>query len=154
MFELSKYQKDVLDCVKNESTNLLIEAKAGSGKTSTLLLISEELKKQNNKCLFLAFNKTIVDELSLKLTDTNYCSVRTLHSTGYSFILSYLYKLYGKDNFKIDSKDKYTRNIIKDVFETKCQENVRKANLDLNADEFKNLSRDIMSELFTIINIS
>ena len=90
-YKLSKYQENILDKVHNTNNNLLVDAKAGSGKTSTLLLIANELKQQNKNCLFLAFNKSIVDELSQKIDPQN-CLVKTLHSLGLSFIRSYLYK--------------------------------------------------------------
>lgn len=77
---LSKYQTDILNYVKNEKGNLLINAKAGSGKTSTLLLIADEVIKNYRKCLFLAFNKDIVTQLQDKMGDNNNCMIKTLHS--------------------------------------------------------------------------
>ena len=40
-FKLSTYQENIINYVKNERGNLLVDAKAGSGKTSTLILISD-----------------------------------------------------------------------------------------------------------------
>ena len=38
-FTPSKYQQAILDAVLNDDCNILVDAKAGSGKTSTLKLI-------------------------------------------------------------------------------------------------------------------
>ena len=98
-FQLSKYQQDIIDYVRFNKGNLLIDAKAGSGKTSTLILIADELIKSGQKCLFLSFNKSIVDELKLKIpTMSN--NIKTVHSLGLSFIRSYLYKKQ-KTNLKV-----------------------------------------------------
>ena len=68
-FKLSTYQENILNTVKSTNKNILVDAKAGSGKTSTLILISEAIQKQGNKCLFLAFNKHIVEELKGKMEE-------------------------------------------------------------------------------------
>ena len=102
-FELSSYQKNIMNFVSTQRGNLLVDAKAGSGKTSTLILIADELTKSGNKCLFLAFNKHIVEELQTKITNPN-CLIKTVHSLGYSFIASYLYKKHGMNNYEIAQK--------------------------------------------------
>ena len=53
IFQLSSYQQDIVDFVKFQKGNLLVDAKAGSGKTSTLIMLADELTKCGNKCLFL-----------------------------------------------------------------------------------------------------
>ena len=70
-FEPSKYQKAILDYIENETGNLLVDAKAGAGKTSTLILIADKIIEQNKKCLFLAFNKSIVEELKGRIVSDN-----------------------------------------------------------------------------------
>lgn len=121
-FELSEYQKRIVSEVKSNNTNILVNAKAGSGKTSTLLLIADELKVQGKYSLFLAFNKSIVDELKTKI-DTNWCEVKTLHSLGYSYILSDLYSRFGKGNYYCNVSDKYSLfSILKEHFDEFCGE--------------------------------
>ena len=153
MFELSEYQKNIIEYVKNEKGNLLIEAKAGSGKTSTLLLIADELIKQNKQSLFIAFSKNIVKELQKKINNSN-CMVRTLHSTGSSFIYSYLYKKYGKDKFYLDSDQYSSANkiLIQELFEKECKQNVIEANSDLSADLMKDLIHDMLIELIKFVD--
>ena len=41
--EPSKYQKDILDWVKNGSGNCVVDALAGTGKSTTLEMIAQNL---------------------------------------------------------------------------------------------------------------
>lgn len=113
-FELSTYQKNILNYIQNDKGNLLIDAKAGSGKTSTLILVSDYLAKQDKKSLFLAFNKSIVDELSKKI-DTGSCMVKTIHSLGFTFIKSYLYKKHNI-NYDLIVESNRLRDIVKHYY--------------------------------------
>ena len=149
-FELSQYQKDILDFVENKQGNLLVNAKAGSGKTSTLVLISEKLLTDNKKMLFLAFNKSIVEELGRKLTNPN-CQIKTIHSTGLTFIRSYLYKKHNK-NYELEVTDEKTKNIVKEIFEKECLQDVRLANMELSEDDFKDLLYDLQREILMLCN--
>lgn len=117
-FELSKYQQDIVDYVKYNKGNLLIDAKAGSGKTSTLILVADELLKSGQKCLFLSFNKSIVDELKLKIPAMS-SNIKTVHSLGLSFIRSYLYKKHNT-NYEIIDMDigkKKVRELCKSYYD-------------------------------------
>lgn len=75
----SKYQLDVFDFVKNGSGNAVVNAVAGSGKTTTIV---ESLSMINPKYSidFIAFNKAIVEELKKKVP--SYVNVKTFHSKG------------------------------------------------------------------------
>ncbi len=77
----SKYQQDVFDEIQFGTSNLLINAVAGSGKTTTII---EALKllSVREKILFCAFNNSIVDELKLRCP--SHVKVTTLHSLGWS----------------------------------------------------------------------
>ena len=59
-----------------------VMAYAGSGKTTTLQLISEQLRQQ--KGLYLAFNKAIADEARRKFAQNVDC--RTFHSLAYRHV--------------------------------------------------------------------
>ncbi len=75
----SQKQLDVFEFVKNGSGNAVVEAVAGSGKTSTIV---EALKYTNptDAIAFVAFNKRIADELRDRSPD--HVHVSTLHSLG------------------------------------------------------------------------
>ena len=90
-FTPSKYQQDILDAVMNGTCNILVDAKAGSGKTSTLKLIQNALAQRGEKCTILAFNKTIVAELEKKIPDSSMCFISTIASIGLKFVTKYIY---------------------------------------------------------------
>lgn len=77
----SKRQQDIFDVWENEDCNILIKAVAGSGKTTTLLQL---LERKKVKTLFLAFNKSIQQEIEDKLVRKGLDHARsyTLHSLG------------------------------------------------------------------------
>lgn len=150
-FKLSAYQENILNTVKLTNKNILVDAKAGSGKTSTLILISEAIQKQGNKCLFLAFNKHIVEELKGKM-DTTDCAVKTIHSLGYSYLRSFLYRQYGQ-NYKMDLDENKLREIVKHKFEEDgYQQSVIEHNIDKTGTELKDFIRTLISETCHLIN--
>lgn len=153
-FELSNYQKAIINYVRSQRGNLLVDAKAGAGKTSTLLLIADEISKQNKKCLFLAFNKHIADEISSKINNPNHCMSKTIHSLGLSFIRSYLYRKHQTNYDLVINTDKL-REIVKDQYSKLCydiiQQNYEK---DLSAEDLKSLHSNLISDLVLLCNFS
>lgn len=93
--QLTQEQLDIINLStkmqKNES--LKIQAYAGSGKTSTLLEIAKA--NPNQSFLYLAFNKSIVEEAKKKFPQN--VNVKTTHSLAYSRII-------GQGDFKIVNK--------------------------------------------------
>ena len=87
----SKYQQAIYDEYENTSNNLAIEAAPGSGKTTTLL---ELLKRtpEFKSSIFLAFNKSIADELRSRVP--SHSSASTLHSIGFKTLIKYTHKQY------------------------------------------------------------
>lgn len=75
---------------------------------TTTIITAMKLVPKSRKCLFIAFNKSIVEELTKKLEGYQNCSVRTLHSLGYAMIRrnlgnnieinEYKYRVYLKSN--------------------------------------------------------
>ena len=173
-FELSDYQKNIIDFVRNQRGNLLVDAKAGSGKTSTLIMIADELTAKGNKCLFLAFNKHIVEELQEKITNPN-CLIKTVHSLGYSFIRSYLYKLHNT-NYNLEVDTSKLRNLVKEYYDKNFRARLDLYNATgvwkeedlitlqteqggnikpkLDSDDLKELHNDIISEFVGLCNFS
>ena len=116
-FKPSKYQENILNFIENEDGNLLVDAKAGSGKTSTLCMIADKIIAQDKKCLFLAFNKSIVDELKTRIISEN-CQIKTLHSLGLSFLRSFLYRKH-RENYilEVDQHDDYIKENVEKLFD-------------------------------------
>ena len=81
MFEPSQRQLDIFSIWQNRNSNILINAVAGSGKTTTLLQLLELCKY---KTLFLAFNKSIQEEIQHKIESRGLKQGKamTLHSLG------------------------------------------------------------------------
>jgi DNA helicase II / ATP-dependent DNA helicase PcrA len=75
--EPSPQQVAVLDFVRNDHRSCVVEARAGSGKTTTLVMLANELPK-DRLCLFLAFNKNIATELQERLPP--HIQAKTFHS--------------------------------------------------------------------------
>ena len=82
-FKPSAYQQAIYDFMANENGNAVIDAVAGSGK-STTIVNALKLIKPNTSVLFLAFNKSIVEELKIKVGNIPNVDIRTLHSLGCS----------------------------------------------------------------------
>ena len=86
MFKPSKYQEKIFEFIKNDTKNAVISAVAGSGKTTTLLK-ALEIIPENKKVLFLAFNKSIANELKLRVGNKNNVKIVTVHALGYNSIM-------------------------------------------------------------------
>jgi len=98
-FKPSPYQQNVFNFIKNGRGNAVVEAVAGSGKTTTIVK-SLSMINRNASVLFLAFNKTVVEELRTKVP--RHVEVSTYHSVGFR---SLRYSLRGRrinvDNSKV-----------------------------------------------------
>lgn len=82
----SKEQEDIFHVVDNDTTNILINAVAGSGKTTTLLMLLERIAKEKS-ILFMAFNKSIADELKERVGKSRRnVDIMTVHSYGKKII--------------------------------------------------------------------
>lgn len=80
-FKPSKFQQRIFDEFNNTSNNILINAVAGSGKTTTIVKMTEYIKP-GLYAIFLAFNKSIATELRAKIPQR--IDVKTLHANGYN----------------------------------------------------------------------
>lgn len=87
MIQYSGYQNGIFEFGENGRGHGVVEAAAGSGKTSTLVELARRLtaKHPSANIIFLAFNKHIADELGTRLAGTN-ASARTIHSVGNSAV--------------------------------------------------------------------
>jgi len=118
----SKYQLEIYDAVEKTSGHMIINAVAGSGKTTTLL---EIMKRVDGRVIFLAFNKSIADELSKKVPQHVDCS--TLHSAGLKMIKAQL------GNVKVDPQK--IDGILKDLDQYKIH---------------NDMSSDLRSEIYEL----
>lgn len=79
MFKPSIYQKNIYSFITSSTGNAIIQAVAGSGKTTTIIEATK-LIPNTKKSIFVAFNKSIADELRQRLPHN--IEARTLHSFG------------------------------------------------------------------------
>lgn len=86
-FTPSKYQKAIFDKIESTGESLIIEAVAGSGKTTTIVK-GVNLIPPSKKILFLAFNKAIATELGEALP--KHCQAKTFHSVGFAAWRNYM----------------------------------------------------------------
>lgn len=87
----SEYQQKIFDFITKGIGNAVINAKAGSGKTTTLVEAMKLIPKKE-KALFVAFNKSIEEELSARLKDYDNVDVKTYHGLGFTLLRNVLYK--------------------------------------------------------------
>ena len=88
-FTPSKYQKTLYTYIQKAKGNAVVEAVAGGGKTSSLVN-AIKLIPSDKQVLFLAFNKSIVEELKIKVGNLENVTVSTIHSLGAKVCRKYL----------------------------------------------------------------
>lgn len=151
-FTPSPYQEKIFDFIIHGNGNAVISAKAGSGKTSTCVT-AIKLIKPKNKVMFLAFNKSIAEELSQKLKDYPNVEVRTSHSLGFAIIRKnvegeveldeFKYRRYVKSNIsELTTIDvTFTKNQLYNYIESICAlVDFARFNLAQTAEEVKSLA--------------
>ena len=116
-FTPSQYQNNIFDFVEHGTGNAVVRAKAGSGKTATMIAAMKLIPKKRS-CLFIAFNKSIVEELTAKLTDYPNCTAKTIHGLGYSIIIKNFDEKPVLDEYKYRN---YLKNNICDLSQIDCE---------------------------------
>lgn len=79
--EWSDYQRAVFRATAEQDDNLVVRARAGSGKTTTAVAALDHAAEGGK--IMVAFNKHIARELQRRINDEG-TTVRTLHSLGYA----------------------------------------------------------------------
>ncbi len=74
----SKYQSAIIEWLVMEEGNAIISARAGAGKTSTLVMLADQIATTGTRAVFLAFNKSIATELKSRLP--RHVEAATFHS--------------------------------------------------------------------------
>ena len=78
----STFQNAIFEAIENTNDSLLIEAVAGSGKSTTILEAVNRVPSSKS-VLFVAFNKSIADSLKSKIKVKN-ARAMTLHAVGFA----------------------------------------------------------------------
>lgn len=127
--EISSRQAVVYNTFSTTDSNLLIQAVAGSGKTTTLMGI---LAIAQYRTLFLAFNKSIQEEISSRIEQAGYqhAKAMTLHSLGL-MALNYHFKKVIIDKSKNYKLIKSVQEYNKGLFSKMSWEEKSKVNITL-----------------------
>lgn len=110
---LSKYQKDIIDTFKKTKDNLFIEALAGSGKTFILVELS---KYVDTYSVFIAFNKSIQEELKNRITNPKF-KTYTFNGLGYMIMNNNWDKQ--ENEKKKNNPDYKVKKLVVDTYKTK-----------------------------------
>ncbi len=102
----SAQQQAIFEWFRLGQGNLVVRARAGSGKTTTV--IEGITCAPEDRILLSAFNKRNATELDRRLTHRG-AEARTLHSIGYRFVRDYI------GNCAVDSKGKRAKAIAAQV---------------------------------------
>lgn len=105
VFTPSKYQQAIFDFISNGQGHAVVEAVAGSGKTTTIVK-ALDLTPHDAKVAFVAFNKHIATEL--KKRSPEHVHVSTLHSLGLSIIR--------KSNPKVEINDDKVNDLLESIY--------------------------------------
>ena len=87
-FPASEYQIEIFKTIKKGVNNLIINASAGSSKTTTIVNAIRFINEKK-RILFVAFNKDIVEKIRSEAEHKN-IKVSTFHSLGFQILLEYL----------------------------------------------------------------
>lgn len=140
-FELSEYQKKIIHDGLYGVGNMLIQARAGASKTTTILNLIKEIPQEKN-ILYCAFNTEITLDTQKKIGDKENVKISTIHSLGYEII---------RKNLRFEKKISINQYKYKDYvnahiheYSTECYENLnynQKYKFRTNVLNIINLSR-------------
>ena len=108
-FPASEYQIEIFKLIEKGVNNLIINASAGSSKTTTIVNAIRFIPEKK-KILFVAFNKDIVEKIKSEVEHKN-VNVCTFHSLGFSILLENLAR--ACDNKLIQNQDLINIDIYK-----------------------------------------
>ena len=85
--ELTHEQKNIIHCEPVYNQNIIVQAFAGTGKTTTLY---EYAKKWTSKqILYITYNKSLAEESKLKFKHLDHVRVSTIHALAYDYFIKY-----------------------------------------------------------------
>lgn len=110
-FRPSTYQQAIFNWVANGRGDAVVQAVAGSGKTTTLVEAANLLR--TDKAVFLAFNKHVAEQLQKRLGDAITC--KTIHSVGYGCLRAHIAKIRVKEGKYNDICKPYADQIANEL---------------------------------------
>jgi len=120
----TKEQENILNDSLNHAISI-VNAFAGTGKTSTLVMLTENYK--DRKFLYLAYNKSVESEAKEKFDIKNNVNVKTIHALAYKYVSRFTnINLKNMTNLKVkEIADRYNINyklasLVKNSFQNYC----------------------------------
>lgn len=107
VMNLSTYQQEIIDAFDNTNDNLFISALAGTGKTFMLVELSKRITNKSKRAVFIAFNKSIAEELKEKIQNPIFKTF-TFNALGYLILL----KNAEKEKIEVHLDPFKTNNIV------------------------------------------
>jgi len=107
-------QLHILDLARSTTANLMINALAGTGKTTTLEMIEHAVPTK--PVLYLAFNRKIADDATKRMATTT--TVRTFNSLGH--------RIWAKATKQFKPDPKKVPDLLRAMIETESRETKRK----------------------------
>lgn len=104
----SEEQKAIFDFAEHGIPNMIVQAVAGAGKTTTLVECANRIKS-SKRIMLLAHNKSTRDTLRQKIGDKNNIKVFTIHGLAYRMFMEHFEFEPNIDN------DKYRNYINKNI---------------------------------------
>lgn len=138
-FVPSTFQNNIFEFIQHGTGNAVISAVAGSGKTTTLIH-ALKLIPTDKSILFLAFNKSISNELKERVPETNNIHVKTVHGFGYNTI---------KLNNDVEIDNHKYRKLFRDVVDSYTTKNKKL----LDKYKFKREQLDDVSKMFSSLKL-
>jgi superfamily I DNA/RNA helicase len=102
----SKQQVEIFNWFAHEKGHLVVRARAGTGKTTTI--IEAISRAPEARILLAAFNKRIAVELQQRLSNPN-ADAATLHSVGYGCVRRYW------EGIRVDERDNRAKSLAEEV---------------------------------------
>lgn len=123
---LTTQQSAVVDHVATSKQSLVVEAKAGTGKTTVIIESIIQSTRQNQAVV--AFNRAIADEVSAKLkkagVDWKKCNANTVHSFGFSAY---------RKAFELRQQDPVDENKVRSIVDTMVGEGKTQEQMSIKA---------------------
>lgn len=107
----SRYQEDIFDYGERERGHLVVVARAGSGKTTTIKELCRRLTR--SRILVCAFNNKIRDELTLKLQGLRHVQVKGMNQIGFGTMIRYRGQKLEVDRYRLRD---FVRRLVPDEF--------------------------------------
>ncbi len=87
--EWSEQQRAIFEAMRAGVGNIAVQARAGTGKTTTGVELIRRASARAGRILYAAFNRDIKDAVKPKLAGFKNVDVKTLHGVGYGILLQY-----------------------------------------------------------------